>query len=144
LLPVTFDRRYEPYYDVDFERELHKQLRSALQRNGYAVVAAENGGRYGAPAPTAAAAAGADAGLAVHVDYLIISDYNGGNPPPMIDVEAEARLLREGRELWRDRGQARLGGTGGMVLLYPAADLALVLDTLAERLLTTLPPAGGR
>lgn len=143
LLPVTFDQRYEPPYAIDFDRELRRQLEKELQKKGYRTVPGHGSDSYSATVPAnAASAAGAEAALAVHVDFLIISDsYAERNPPPMIDIEAEARLLSQtkGGELWRDRRSARLGGAGGMPLLYPAADLSLALNILAERLLETLP-----
>jgi hypothetical protein len=128
---VTFDPRYEPPYDIDIDGELRARLSAVLQRKGYRAIPADTGSETGAR-------------LAVHVDFLILDVQTlERNPPPSIDIEAAARLLApgDGRELWRDRGQAR---STSSFIFYPAAERQLVLSRLAERLLATLPPAGFR
>lgn len=135
LPPVSFERRYEPPYDIDMDRELRQRLRAVLASKGYGVDL------------TAGGEGTNDATLLVHVDFLFISEtFSERQPPPVIDIEAAARLVsaRDGRELWRDRGGGRVGGAGGTRIVYPATDRYLALSLLADHLLTTLPNAGGR
>jgi len=132
LPPVTFEKRYAPPFGVDIDGELRHQLRTALAGKGYRVVAPSGPGE------------GADAELRVHVDFLFISEtFNDPQPPPVIDIEAEASLVTagDGRELWRDRGSGRAGGVGGARILNPGIDRTLALSLLADRLLATLPRA---
>lgn len=132
LPPVTFDKRASPPFGIDIDGELRRQLASALAGKGYRVV------------ETADREEGVDAELRVHVDHLFISEtFNDRQPPPVIDIEAEGRLVatRDGRELWRDRGIGKAGGAGGARILNPDLDRLLALSQLADRLLATLPRA---
>jgi len=134
LPPVTFDKRYPPPFGVDIDGELRQQLRGVLAGKGYRVVDSPAQGQ------------GADAELRVHVDYLFISEtFSDRQPPPVIEFEAEASLVtpRDGRELWRGRGNGRTGGTGGTRILNPGTDRLLALSLLADHLLATLPRAPG-
>lgn len=132
LPPVSFERRYEPPYFIDLDGELRQRLRTALENKGYHAYLTQNGERED----------GAE--LRVHVDFLTISEtFSEREPPPVIDVEAEARLVStaDGKVLWRDRGGGRVGGSGGTRIRYPDADRYLALTLLAEHLLDTLPAA---
>lgn len=152
VLPVTFVRRYEPPYDIDLDSELRSRIRTVLEKKGYVVTLAQKAAGKGSAATEltpnqlkALAPPGTEAALAIHVDFLFISEtYSDLVPPPVIEVEAEARLtaLPEGKELWRDRGHGRAGGVGGTRIFYPTAERFLALTLLAENLLATLPPAG--
>lgn len=135
LPPVSFDQRYEPPYDIDLDREIRQRIRTVLESKGYETDFTAGGGGNN------------EATLQVHVDFLFISETFGEQqPPPVIDIEAVARLVsaKDGRELWRDRGGGRVGGSGGTKIIYPVADRYLALSLLADHLLTTLPNAGGR
>lgn len=135
LPPVTFDPRYEPPYFIDLDGELRHRLRTALEGKGYRAYLTQNGERE----------EGAE--LRVHVDFLVISEtFSEREPPPMIDVEAEARLVSvtDGKVLWRDRGGGRVGGAGGTRIRHPDAERYLALSLLADHLLETLPPVAGR
>lgn len=134
LPPVSFDPRYEPY-DIDVDGELRRQLRSALISKGYQVD------------PSSAGEGNSDATLLVHVDFLFISEtFSDRDPPPVIDIEAVARLVstRDSRELWRDRGGGRVGGAGGSRIFYPHTSRQLAISLLVDNLLSTLPNAAGR
>jgi hypothetical protein len=134
LPPVSFERRYEPPYDIDLDGELRRLLRPILVSKGYQVDLTPAGSKN-------------DATLQVHVDFLFISEtFSERQPPPVIDIEAAASLVsaRDGRELWRDRGGGRVGGAGGSRIVYPDADRYLALSLLADHLLATLPNAAGR
>jgi hypothetical protein len=133
--PVSFDPRYEPPYDINLDRELRQRLGTVLASKGYAADL------------TAGGVVPSDATLLVHVDFLFISETLADrNPPPVIDIEAAAHLVstKDGRELWRDRGGGRVGGTGGSRIFYPTADRYLAISLLADHLLASLPGAGGR
>lgn len=135
LPPVSFDQRYEPPYDIDLDGELRHRLRSALVAKGYQVD------------PTPAGEGNSDATLLVHVDFLFISEtYSDRNPPPVIDIEAVAHLIstRDGRELWRDRGGGRVGGTGGSRIMYPNTSRLMAISLLVDHLLSSLPNADRR
>jgi hypothetical protein len=134
LPAVSFERRYEPPYDIDLDGELRRRLTTVLENKGYQVDLTPGGG-------------GNDATLQVHVDFLFISEtLSERQPPPVIDIEAAARMVsaKDGRELWRDRGGGRVGGTGGTKIVYPTADRYLALSLLADHLLATLPSAVAR
>jgi hypothetical protein len=131
LPPVSFDRNYEPPYDIDLDGELRQRLRAVLESKGYQIDLTPGGGKN-------------DATLQVHVDFLFISEtFSERQPPPVIDIEAAASMVsaKDGRELWRDRGGGRVGGAGGSRIVYPAADRYLALSLLADHLLATLPSA---
>lgn len=135
LPPVSFEARYEPPYDVDLDRELRQRLTTVLAGKGYGVDL------------TASGEGNSDATLLVHVDFLFISEtLSDRQPPPVIDIEAAARLVstKDGRELWRDRGGGRVGGTGGTRIIYPSADRYLAISLLADHLLKTLPSTRSR
>ncbi len=150
LVELSFDRQYPPPVEFDLERELRIFLSRELAKKGYRMTAAV------APAGTSdtessaaqlaeQAPAGADAALAVHIDFWFISaNWNERNPPPSVEFDAEARLVskRSGRELWRDRGDGRAGGAGGWPFGHPLAMRHEALQMLAERLFDTLPDAG--
>jgi len=130
--PVTFDKRASPPFGIDLDGELRRQLAAVLAGKGYRVV------------ETADPEQEADAELRVHVDFLFISEtFSDRQPPPVIDIEAEASLVaaRDDRELWRDRGIGKVGGAGGARILNPDVDRQLALSLLADRLLATLPRA---
>jgi len=132
LPPVTFDKRASPPSGIDIDAELRRQLAAALAGKGYRVVETTDPEQE------------ADAELRVHVDFLFISEtFSDRQPPPVIEIEAEASLVERGdaRELWRDRGSGRAGGVGGARILNPDLDRLVVLSQLADRLLTTLPRA---
>lgn len=134
LPPVTFESRYEPSYAVDLDGELRQQLKAILEKKGYGVELTAGGGD-------------SDASLLVHVDFLFISEtLSDRQPPPVIDIEAEAHLVsaKGGMELWRDRGGGRVGGSGGSRIVFPAADRSLALSLLADHLLATLPSVADR
>jgi len=134
LPSVSFDRSYEPPYDIDLDSELRQRIRTVLESKGYQADLTPGGGKN-------------DATLQVHVDFLFISEsFSERQPPPVIDIEAAASLVsaKDGRELWRDRGGGRVGGAGGTKIVYPAADRYLALSLLADHLLATFPSAVGR
>jgi hypothetical protein len=135
LPPVSFEARYEPPYDLDLDKELRQRLTAVLVGKGYGVDL------------TARGEGSSDATLLVHVDFLFISEtLSDKQPPPVIDIEAAGRLVstKDGRELWRDRGGGRVGGTGGTRIIYPAADRYLAISLLADHLLKTLPSTRSR
>jgi hypothetical protein len=135
LPPVSFEQRYEPPYDIDLDKELRQRLSAVLASKGYAVDLTAGGGGNN------------DATLQVHVDFLFISEtLSDRQPPPVIDIEAAGRLVstKDGRELWRDRGGGRVGGTGGSRIIYPSADRYLAISLLADHLLKTLPSTRSR
>ncbi|HXV21432.1 MAG TPA: hypothetical protein VD811_10650 [Desulfuromonadales bacterium] len=134
LPAVSFERRYEPPYNIDLDSELRQRLAAVLKTKGYQVDLTPDGEKT-------------DATLQVHVDFLFISEtLSDRQPPPVIDIEAAARMVsaKDGRELWRDRGGGRVGGTGGTRIFYPTADRYLALSLLADHLLATLPSAVAR
>jgi hypothetical protein len=152
LVELSFDRQYPPPVEFDLERELRIFLGRELAKKGYqmteAVVPAGTSGAEPSAAQLAERApAGSDAALAVHIDFWFISaNWNERNPPPVVEFDAEARLVskRSGRELWRDSGDGRAGGAGGWAFGHPLAMRHEALQMLAERLFDTLPDKGGR
>jgi hypothetical protein len=149
LVEVSFDRRYQPPPDYDFERDLEIFFRKELERKGYRFLVAVrktgiNTEKSDPEQLAALAPAGADASLAVHVDYLFFSQTLDENPPPETEIAAEARLIgtRPPRELWRDYADATAGGNGD----FPVGSLLFLrqnaMRDLAEQLFATLPDAG--
>lgn len=149
LLPLSFDERYYPPYDLDLDRELRARAKTALEGKGYEVMLREGAGagpKVEAGRLASFGTKGTDAVLAIHVDFLFISEnYNEINPPPVIDIEAMGRLVDRatGKELWRDRGSSKIGGVGGQRIQRPDSERFLALTLLAESLFTTLPAAQG-
>lgn len=157
LAGVSYERRYRPPVGIDLTRELLVQVRQALVRKGYEVLMP--GEDHAAAVLTqtltalpgerllARAAAPAEAVLAIHVDYLFVSaTYGESNPPPVFEIEAEARLVEghTGKELWRARADGLAGGMVGGPFPDPVMDRLQGLSMLAERLSATLPAAGTR
>jgi hypothetical protein len=152
LVEMTFDRRYPPPTDYDLERDLRIFLRRELERKGYRMVATgerENpfAGKSSTEQLAALVPADVDAALAIHVDYLFISaTFSDRNPPPQVEIAAEARLVTRdpARELWRDWADAMAGGAGG----WPVGNFLFLrqeaLQELAALLFDTLPDAAGK
>lgn len=150
LVELSFDRQYPPPVEFDLERELRIFLGRELARKGYRMTEAVAPAGTSTTEPSAGelaerAPVGADAALAVHIDFWFISaNWSERNPPPVVEFDAEARLVskRSGRELWRDRGDGRAGGVGGWAFGHPLAMRHEALQMLAERLFDTLQDAG--
>ncbi len=131
LMPVLFDRQYEPPIHIDLASELRTQAKTTLEKKGYEVILSEE-----------KALSAYDAELTILVDFLFISDtYGDRHPAPVIDFEAEAWLetSRNGRELWRDRGVGKVGGEGRSRISYPDLARRMALDQLCDSLFQTLP-----
>lgn len=138
LLPVTFDERYDPPFGLDLAREIESRAASVLEEKGYRV------SRPSAPESGSGVSAAA---LAIHVDFLFITEtYDDITPPPVIDIEAAGRLVSEttGEVLWRDRGVGKVGGAGGDRIRRPISAQNLALTLLVENLLDSLPEAPER
>jgi hypothetical protein len=152
LVEVTFDRRYPPPTDFDLERDLRIFLGRELERKGYRIVATGEGGtpfagKSSVEQLAALVPAEVDAALAIHVDYLFISaTFSDRNPPPQVEIAAEARLVARdpARELWRDWADAVAGGPGGWPVGTPLFLRQEALQELAALLFDTLPDAGRR
>jgi hypothetical protein len=151
LVEISFDRQYPPPVEFDLERELRIFLGRELAKKGYRMTeAVAFAGTRRDAEPSAAqlaegAPAGVDAALAVHIDYWVMSATGSErNPPPVVEFDAEARLIskRSGMELWRDRGDGRAGGAGGWPFGHPLAMRHEALQMLAEKLFDALPDAG--
>lgn len=149
LVPVAFDRWYEPPYDIDLDHELRTHAKTTLEKKGYEVILVEQTALSPTASPgdlTAPTTRPIDAELAIRVDFLFISETFGERyPPPVIEIEAEARLIapEKRREVWRDRGAGKAGGIGRSRIVYPDLARRLALDLLCDRLFDTLPDVYG-
>src|SRR5690606_24417311 len=88
-------------------------------------------------------ARGSAAVMAIHVDFLFITEtWADSNPPPVIDIEALGQLVsNSGELLWRDRGTGKVGGAGGDEIRRPVSARHMALSLLIEKLFDSLPDA---
>ena len=138
LLPVTFEERYAPPPGLDLEQELRHRAASVLEQKGYRI------SRGSAPK---SGADGSAAAMAIHVDFLFITEtYGDITPPPVIDIEAVGELVStsSGEVLWRGRGVGKVGGVGGGGISRPVSARHIALTVLVESLFASLPEASGR
>lgn len=133
LLPVTFDERYAPP-GPELAKEIESRAAAVLEQKGYRV---SRGTANGTGGPAAA--------MAIHVDFLFITEtYADVTPPPVIDIEAAGRLVSTtGEVLWRDRGVGKVGGAGGDRIRRPVSAYHMALTLLIEKLFDSLPEVGG-
>lgn len=136
LLPVTFEERYAPPFELDLAGELESRARAALEEKGYRVSRGSLEG--GAAAPAAV--------MRIHVDFFFLTEtWADSNPPPVIDIEALGQLVSDAGELlWKDRGIGEVGGAGGDPIRRPASALHMALSLLIENLFDSLPDAQDR
>ena len=147
LVELSFDRRYRPPPQSDLVMELRWALKQELERKGYRLLIADRGeelyaGETSAAELLARAPEGADAVLALHIDFLILpATLAERNPPPSAEIAGEARLISTegGRELWRGQGDGLAGGEAGRPVFYAAALRQEAIANLLRELVASLP-----
>lgn len=147
LVEVGYDQRYRPPPGLDLTLELRRALKQELAAKGYRLLFADRGeevyrGETSAAELNARAPQEADAVLALHIDFLFLpATLRERNPPPEAEIAGEARLVskKDGRELWRDRGDGQAGGEAAMPVVFAMSLRQEALADLMSELFATLP-----
>lgn len=147
LVEISYDQRYRPPPGLDLTIELRRALKQELAAKGYRLLLADRGeenyhGEKSAAELVARAPQGADAVLALHIDFLFLSaTLSERNPPPEAEIAGEARIIdkQSGEELWRDRANGLGGGAAAMPVVSFIGLRQEALANLAKELFATLP-----